>query len=554
MLITFLANIIICKIILGYSYIFKIIFFKRENQYIKNLDFIYGIFFLIFLGIIFNFFLPLTKIKILVSIIGFLCFFISFFKQKIKINFLNLLFFLFFFSFFTYWNGNNVDSPVYHIQTIKWIHDYKITFGLSILDWHYALNSVWHIFLSILSYEYNYFNTLYVINFIPISFMFSEALNVRKKLSLSNLSLFLASCYLIFFSFIHPFKNGIIFNHLGNPEVDTMGMTFFILATYIFLKYIENKDNNYLSLLLVCTIICSLIKLSYVGCLLFPLSAVIYSRNSIKIFLNKISYACCFFVVAYLTRNIILSSCFVFPIPFSCIKTPWSLSNEQVLFYLNQTKSFARDTRLREKYTDFEHTIYSNDWFLPWFKDYVINDAFLKISIFIFLTSIFLYFVNTIKNYYKSKKFNIDKIFYLSIFLYIPNLYIWFQAPEIRFGWGILIIFPCIFLSLFLLNLNILEKINKNIFYISLYTLCLLLMIKNLNYFSVNNLIVPFQKTFDHSNIVKYGNFNGFKIYRSISWQCADFKGICINKPKKNYFLKKKKDYLFIKTTDRDTF
>jgi hypothetical protein len=95
--------------------------------------------------------------------------------------------------------------------------------------------------------------------------MFSEALNVRKKLSLSNLSLFLASCYLIFFSFIHPFKNGIIFNHLGNPEVDTMGMTFFILATFIFLKYIENKDNNYLSLLLVCTVICSLIKLSYVG-------------------------------------------------------------------------------------------------------------------------------------------------------------------------------------------------------------------------------------------------------------------------------------------------
>jgi len=79
-------------------------------------------------------------------------------------------------------------------------------------------------------------------------------------------------------------------------------------------------------------------------------------------------------------------------------------------------------------------------------------------------------------------------------------------------------------------------------------------MIKNFNYFSTNNLVVPFQKKFDHSNIVKYGSFDGFEIYKSINWQCADFKGICINNPKKNYYLKKKQGYLFIQTTDRDTF
>ena len=119
MLITLLANIIICIIILGHSYLFKIVILNNKDQFIKNLDFIYGIFFLIAVGIIFNFFLPLEKIKLLFSIIGILFFFISFFNKKIRINFLNLLFFLSIFSFFTYWNGNNVDSPVYHIQTIK---------------------------------------------------------------------------------------------------------------------------------------------------------------------------------------------------------------------------------------------------------------------------------------------------------------------------------------------------------------------------------------------------------------------------------------------------
>ncbi len=554
MLITFLANIIVCIIILGHSYLFKIIILRNKDQFVKNLDFIYGIFFLIIVGIIFNFFLPLEKIKLLFSIIGILFFLISFFNKKIRINFLNLLFFLSIFSFFTYWNGNNVDSPVYHIQTIKWIHDYKVTFGLAILDWHYALNSIWHIFLSILSYQYKNFNTLYVINFIPISFMLSESLLIRKKLNLSSLSLFLSSCYLIFFSFIHPFKNGIIFNHLGNPEVDTMGMTFFILATFIFLKYIETKDNNYFQLLIVSSVICPLIKLTYIGSLFFPLFGIFYTKISLKLFLYKITIESCFLVIFYFIRNIFLSSCFIFPLHSSCIKTRWSLSNEQVLFYLNQTKSFARDTRLRAKYTDFEHTIYSNDWFLPWVKDYLLNDAFLKISISIFLLSTFLYFGNAIRNNLSLRKLNIEKIFYLALFLYIPNLYIWFQGPEIRFGWGILIIFPCIFLSLFLLNLNILEKLNKKAFNIILYGLCLLLIIKNFNYFTFNNLFIPFQKKFDHSNIVKYGNFDGFEIYRSLDWQCADFKRICINKPKKNYYLKKKQGYLFIQTTDKDTF
>ena len=65
----------------------------------------------------------------------------------------------------------------------------------------------------------------------------------------------------------------------------------------------------------------------------------------------------------------------------------WSLSNEQVSFYLNQTKSFARDTTLRSKYLDFDHTLNSFDWLVPWLKDYFINDAFLNITIAILIFS-----------------------------------------------------------------------------------------------------------------------------------------------------------------------
>ena len=28
----------------------------------------------------------------------------------------------------SYWNSNNMDSLTYHLQTINWIHNYKVTF------------------------------------------------------------------------------------------------------------------------------------------------------------------------------------------------------------------------------------------------------------------------------------------------------------------------------------------------------------------------------------------------------------------------------------------
>ena len=115
MIITFAVNLIISSIILGYAYIFKLIFFKK-NLVIKNLDFVYGFFLISLIAVFFNFFLPILYLKYILYIIGLSFFLISVYKKKIEINFYILILFLFIFSFFTYWNGNNVDS----IQTINY--------------------------------------------------------------------------------------------------------------------------------------------------------------------------------------------------------------------------------------------------------------------------------------------------------------------------------------------------------------------------------------------------------------------------------------------------
>ena len=45
-------------------------------------------------------------------------------------------------------------------------------------------------------------------------------------------------------------------------------------------------------------------------------------------------------------------------------------------------------------------------------------------------------------------------------------------------------------------------------------------------------------------SLKKIGIFDNQDIYRSFNWQCADFKGICVNTVKKNYKIKKIFNYV----------
>ena len=78
--------------------------------------------------------------------------------------------------------------------------------------------------------------------------------------------------------------------------------------------------------------------------------------------------------------------------------------------------------------------------------------------------------------------------------IFFINFIIWFQSPEIRFGWGILIFFPCAILSLLILKINFLnEKYIK--FYSFLFIITIFLMVKKiLNILKLYNLYIPIEK------------------------------------------------------------
>ena len=278
MIFSSIFNFLIVLVIIGFSYIFKCFLGERDKK-INNLDLLYGLFILIFLSLFLNFILPLKIIFFPIILIGLSSFIICFNKKLINLNLSTYFIIIFIFIFIIYLHGENEDSPMYHLQIIKWIYNYKITLGLTNLEIRLGDNSLWFNFLSLFQFKFNDFNSIHTLNVIPFSILIYEIMKPKKNIS--YLFLNLALSFLFFFSFLHPFRNGIILNHLHNPEVDTIGMIFFIMSFYLTLKCFDERKKNIFNFLLLSSLICLLTKISYIGVILFPIAVLI-------LFLEKI--------------------------------------------------------------------------------------------------------------------------------------------------------------------------------------------------------------------------------------------------------------------------
>ena len=351
---------------------------------------------------------------------------------------------------------------------------------------------------------------------------------------------------MFFFSYLHPFQNGIILNHLHNPEVDTIGMVFFIISFYLLLMYLEDKKKETLDFLILSSSICFFIKLSYIGVVLFPILIIVifYKKNLFEFFKIKLNLFLLLFLILWLVKNFLLSGCFIFPLNFTCINVSWSPGVDEIETYKNVVKGFARDTRERLLYTDFNHTIHTFNWFLPWFKDYALNTALLKISFFIiFCTSIFFFLLLTFTKFLTigSNNYKIHSFVFIVLLI---NFLIWFQAPEIRFGWGTIISLNCYLLSILFYYNIFFNKIHPNMLkYFTIFFL-LILFFDNKKNFTTHNLLNPYITKADYSKIVKIYDLEDRSIYHSMNRKCYDFEEICVNSVKDKYFLQKKFGYL----------
>ncbi len=537
-----LINFTIIISIFGYSYLIKRILYRNDDNYLKNIDLFFGLFFLLLISLIINFFFPLNQLSKFVIFFGILLFIICIFKKKSKISLIKYFFTIFIFSTIAYYGTDNIDSPLYHLQVIKWLTEHKITFGLANLGFRLGVNYPWFSIIGVLNIDYNFFSNKYYLSLIIFSFILYEILN-QKKINKALIFLSLCFSYIFLFSLIHPFKHGVILNHFGNPEKDIFNMLLFIINIYIFLNINENQNENekqnFIAIFFITLTLLFMQIPIYIS--VFPIILFTLFKH-FKIKDHKYLLILIFTIsTIWILRSVIINGCLVYPASFTCLNTKWTVDLSQISLMIEEVKKISRSLPSLELINNTYVTLDTYLWLKPWFKNYFLTMALHQINLVLILSSLLIIIFLFVRKKIKFKNYD----FYIIISVLLANIVCTLQMPEIRYYWGPHISLSCFFVSLLMYsNKNKIIQ-NKNIYkYFSITILGLFLIFKVVPFIKLENFLNLPGRNFT-VNKIKLGNFDGYNVYTT-DWYCADISEICVNSPKKNYSFDNKYNYLMI--------
>ena len=537
-----LINFTIIISIFGYSYLIKRILYRNDDNYLKNIDLFFGLFFLLLISLIINFFFPLNQLSKFVIFFGILLFIICIFKKKSEISLIKYFFTIFIFSTIAYYGTDNIDSPLYHLQVIKWLTEHKITFGLANLGFRLGVNYPWFSIIGVLNIDYNLFSNKYYLSLIIFSFILYEILN-QKKINKALIFLSLCFSYIFLFSLIHPFKHGVILNHFGNPEKDIFNMLLFIINIYIFLNINENQNENekqnFIAIFFISLTLLFMQMPIYISA--FPIILFILFKH-FKFKDHKYLLILIFTIsTIWILRSVIINGCLVYPASFTCLNTKWTVDLSQISLMIEEVKKISRSLPSLELINNTYVTLDTYLWIKPWFKNYFLTMALHQINLVLILSSLLIIIFLFVRKKIKFRNYD----FYIIISVLLVNIVCTLQMPEIRYYWGPHISLSCFFVSLLMYsNKNKIIQ-NKNIYkYFSITILGLFLIFKVVPFIKLENFLNLPGRNFT-VNKIKLGNFDGYNVYTT-DWYCADISEICVNSPKKNYSFDNKYNYLII--------
>lgn len=527
-----------------------------EYSYSGILGIIYFSIFVLFI----NFILPLSSL-INTIIFLFILLISIFFKRKfINQNYKKLFLYLLIFSFFvtiilSFSNSYRPDSGLYHYPFVNIINENKIILGLSNLHFRFGHISI----IQYLSGAFN--NHLFGIQGITIPlgllvvfvifFLFSEIIyflnNINFRLySLFNLSVIIYCAYKL---------NR--YSEFGN-DAPGHAMAFFLIS--ISIKNFIQKNNIGKDIILISSYIFT-IKSTLIIYLLVPI--FIYITEKFKDIFNNKNILAIFLLICWCTKNFLISSCILYPMDVSCIKsTSWYNQN-----YLNsveevqiRSEAWNKDWPNRvDKNIQQNEYIKNFNWISVWSKNHFFK--ILKILapyiIFIFLLFLVCYFLSSKKQMNETtKKNNYDLNIYLLMAVCLVGITTWFlKAPIYRYGYSYIIIFISLLFSL-ALEMRTLNMKNWTFKLVSSIILILVVII------FISKQYVRIQKNWSENYILKpwpkfYGmdklntspkltkvQIDQYKIYKSGS-ECMYSKAPCTNlEIDKNLKILNKKNYL----------
>lgn len=504
-LLLILAFYLILFSIVGYGYQFASIGNLKSDIGFKGLI---GIFILIIISIITNYFLPHNKIhNSLLLILGLFFFFQKFLKKDLKI----LLIVSSIFLITIFLSKNHDDFFYYHLPYELTLINYSKIVGLGQLGITgfntqssiFYLNSLFY--LPVINLYVMHFGVIFIYLFSTVTILNF----ILKRIELKKIDILFYQ-YLLAITFFLIF-----FYRIAEHGTDRSGLLLsYILILLILESLFISKSVEFFQIFLKILIVLGL-TISFKSFFIIYFSFLLFliwvkKKYFLKIykyiFSNIIFYL--FFILCLLITltTFLNSGCLIFPLVFTCFEFEWSTPTSYVEHVKDWFELWSK-AGATPNYRVDNPAIYIQEfnWLSNWIKEYFFN----KVSDFLIsLTTISLFFIilfkikkiNNLKNEINSNKIAI----YVLIFLIFLEWF--FNHPTLRYGGytivGLLFFFP---LSFVLETNKNKQKILRNSFFIIIFTFSIFFLrnidrlYKEYNRYDYNLLENPYYKISEES-------------------------------------------------------
>ena len=502
--------------IIGYGYFFANFFLKKNES---NLGYIglYGIFLLILISYVSNFFIAHSlHFNSLILLFGLGSFFLFIFKNyKNEKKNIALLFFLFFLLIpFILTAKNHDDFPYYHFSYIHLLTNSQASLGIGIFNHGFRTPSSIFYFASLfylpkIGYELIHVAPVFFVGFINFIFLKKIFRIIGQK----------ENVYILLLSILSLVIINIFFSRMAEHGTDRSAQILILLMVTEILQIINSKNSNQslkIDRFLILLVLAVSLKAFYLIYLIFILIIFYYQKIKISFLLdllkNKISYLCLLLLFLLLMVNVFNTGCLIYPMSITCIPSlAWSIPVEEVnhmnQWYQQWSKGGAAPNFRVE---NPEQYIKYFNWVPNWINIYFFN----KVSDYL-LGLLFLIVVMTITFRQNFNNIKIERRFvFVCILLFFLFLEWFYYHPALRYG-GYHLIALLIFIpfSVYLENKFVLS--NSSIFKIKFLIIIIftIFLIKNITRINQQH------KQYNY-NFISYPSYNlefqNFDIYKGI--------------------------------------
>jgi hypothetical protein len=411
-----------------------------------------GILTLLLVTQITNFLLPLNEItNSVIFITGLLVFIIrvgelrSFFSNRPRLLGRVVVFTGLLLIFLVKTSQLHWDTGLYHQQTIRWIHEFPITFGLVNLRGPLGFNSAWYKFAALFWLPGLGLAGVYTVNGLIMMMVLITLLQecvpilVSDEFSGQAMENRVASTFAIAVLGLIPTFKLLMIKGLGSPNADVPATLMTWYAFFVLLRMICNKEKNALARLLPLVVAGAVtIKLSTAPVALLGLYPFLAIR---KRKFGKAEGFALALILVWILSGVVTSGCLMYPAPGTCIHNlPWVVDEQAAAGMLSGIRAYAR-------YPGFSADQVLSNWaWIPHWLNKAFHNVFFIVLVTIWIIGAVFLCMVTLRFGLRNRKSKFDKetmiILLSALFAAFAGVLFWFmQAPDLRFG--IVFLVPC---------------------------------------------------------------------------------------------------------------